>query len=460
MEINFNCEKCFSSRSCFGSDEQFAKAATIWLIKPHVINRRLYGAKVLSISHSDNPGKINEIIHDSLKSLTSDTKISLSCLEDRFKETPPFIVVIRELVPKSEYFPNFLEAVVFDNETKSVTFLPLGESWKEKDKNKLVCNEICYRFQFRDNEQKQEICLFWQCDHAEKEVPRRQITSRWLSLVLLDKLVDWSQVNEICISVQSLQLTPVDKYKEKYVYLKNKYGRDLVKNWTEKTDPKKCVYENVAIASYLLLIWEEERAKSGQDKKQSFVDLGCDNGLLVYILTKEGHRGLGIDLTKRKIWDTFGFDVKLKEQQLSVETLFPDYDWLIGNYSKELTPWIPIIAARSSYDCNFFLLPRRCSHDFVGKFVRSSKTGNQYSSYLNYVGEIVKTCGFVPEQDTLRIPSAKRVCYIGRKRSYKRSEEESVDIERTKFINSRIAQCKSSKVATISPSATMEVLEQ
>ena len=28
------------------------------------------------------------------------------------------------------------------------------------------------------------------------------------------------------------------------------------------------------------------------------------------------------------------------------ETLFPDVDWLIGNHSDELTPWIPVIAAR------------------------------------------------------------------------------------------------------------------
>lgn len=28
------------------------------------------------------------------------------------------------------------------------------------------------------------------------------------------------------------------------------------------------------------------------------------------------------------------------------QTLFPDVDWLIGNHSDELTPWIPVIAAR------------------------------------------------------------------------------------------------------------------
>ena len=26
--------------------------------------------------------------------------------------------------------------------------------------------------------------------------------------------------------------------------------------------------------------------------------------------------------------------------------MFPDVDWLIGNHSDELTPWIPVMAAR------------------------------------------------------------------------------------------------------------------
>ena len=30
--------------------------------------------------------------------------------------------------------------------------------------------------------------------------------------------------------------------------------------------------------------------------------------------------------------------------------VFPNCDWLIGNHSDELTPWIPIIAARCVAD--------------------------------------------------------------------------------------------------------------
>jgi len=36
------------------------------------------------------------------------------------------------------------------------------------------------------------------------------------------------------------------------------------------------------------LLWEQERKETGEERKQSFVDLGCGNGLLVYLLSKEG----------------------------------------------------------------------------------------------------------------------------------------------------------------------------
>lgn len=36
------------------------------------------------------------------------------------------------------------------------------------------------------------------------------------------------------------------------------------------------------------VLWAEERAEKGLTARQSFVDLGCGNGLLVHILTNEG----------------------------------------------------------------------------------------------------------------------------------------------------------------------------
>lgn len=53
-------------------------------------------------------------------------------------------------------------------------------------------------------------------------------------------------------------------------------------------------------------------SKYFQNKKPSFVDLGCGNGLLVYILNEEGYSGYGIDVRKRKIWDMYPEHVKLQ----------------------------------------------------------------------------------------------------------------------------------------------------
>ena len=76
-----------------------------------------------------------------------------------------------------------------------------------------------------------EICVRWscECDLDTTETVRRQASSQWLRTVLLDKLVNWSQVNnELSTEVTSLQLVEVDKYKEEYIRLKNLYGRSLV----------------------------------------------------------------------------------------------------------------------------------------------------------------------------------------------------------------------------------------
>lgn len=433
------------SKVTCGSKELFLKAVSVWINKPHVANRRLCGSTIHYVCRCQTKAEAEKALVEAKKLFHDDWESGQS-FQELSEEKSLYSIIFRELVPKSQFFPRLYETIVYDKDQATVTFHPVNDSSAEVEKGVLPTKEHTYTISFNETDdempgwaQVNEITIAaWGCESSETESTRCQMRPQWLRSVLLEKLVSWSQVNDITTSATSLTLVAVDKYKDTYVRLKNTYGRDLVKNWPERTDPKKFVYEDVAIAAYLLLIWEEDREKKGLTQKQSFVDLGCGNGLLVYILTKEGHKGLGIDLRKRKIWDMFAEEADLREQAIkpSSEHLFPDYDWLIGNHSDELTPWIPVIAARSSPTCSFFVLPC-CHHDFVGKFRDSKKGQSRYGMYVDYVKEIVEHCGFLPEIDTLRIPSTKRISIIGRTRSYKPEDEAQAEARRQAFIEKR-----------------------
>lgn len=262
----------------------------------------------------------------------------------------------------------------------------------------------------------------------------------WLKKKLLPCILKWAKSESgtrTPISLSSLNFVSTEKYAKLYCKLKEKYGIKLIKNWPENTDPIKFVYEDIAIATYLLLLWEKERFEKGINNLQSFLDLGCGNGLLVHILFSEGHHGLGIDLRKRKIWDLYPPKTPLQVCTIvpSSETIYPEVDWIIGNHSDELTPWIPIIAARSSSNCRFFLLPC-CSYELNGtKYQRYCASKSQYSEYIDYVRSICVQCGFTTHLDKLRIPSTKRICLIGWERTY----------ENVKNLEDRIKQILSAK---------------
>ncbi|KAF0871022.1 TRM44 methyltransferase, partial [Crocuta crocuta] len=349
-------------------------------------------------------------------------------------------VVLRTVIPKtSAHCPLAAlrrEIVVRDVLSGAVTFLPLEEDNKGSVK---VETSNVYQIRLSRSEEDEEefisILIFcperWHSDGSVYPTPA------WLGEELPAKLARWSVESRKSGFRSTLSLIPIVKYSKTYQTLKDKY-KDMVKVWPEVTDPEKFVYEDVAIAAYLLILWEEERAERGLTAKQSFVDLGCGNGLLVHILSTEGHPGRGIDVRRRKIWDMYGPQTCLEEGAITPgdKTLFPDVDWVIGNHCDELTPWIPVIAARSSYRCCFFVLPC-CFFDFVGRYARRQSSKTQYREYLDFVAEVGLACGFRVEEDCLRIPSTKRVCVIGRCRTYPPAEEGSMDAQRTRYINSR-----------------------
>uniref|UniRef100_A0AC35TME0 tRNA (uracil-O(2)-)-methyltransferase n=1 Tax=Rhabditophanes sp. KR3021 TaxID=114890 RepID=A0AC35TME0_9BILA len=214
-----------------------------------------------------------------------------------------------------------------------------------------------------------------------------------------------------------------EQYALRYRNIKATIGKEIVSKWTEKTDPQKFVYEDCGIATYLLQYWDSH------DIKPYFADVGCGNGLLTYILALQQVNGCGIDLRARNIWSEFKDKCCLVEKALvpsseNVATIgLPDIcNFLIGNHSDELTPWIIVMAARKR--CSFFILPC-CPFDFYGKFTKIPATVNKedvwcgsqgnsiYHNYLSYLKGLITKLGFKVEVDRLKIPSTKRICLIG-----------------------------------------------
>ncbi|XP_043368437.1 probable tRNA (uracil-O(2)-)-methyltransferase isoform X2 [Dermochelys coriacea] len=294
----------------------------------------------------------------------------------------------------------------------TVTFLPLEENDEGKYQVK-KCNIYQIRLTHAEDDEWSVSILTsspenWVADGIV--YPK----TTWLGNELLPKLAKWSTEKKQSEFKSTLSLISVAKYSRVYQELKEKY-KEMVK-----------------------ILWEEERAEKGLSKKQSFVDLGCGNGLLVHILSNEGYPGRGIDVRRRKIWDMYGPQTHLEECAVRPDDsyLFSNVDWLIGNHSDELTPWIPVIAARSSYSCCYFVLPC-CFFDFHGKYNRRQSQKTQYREYLDFVTQVGLECGFTVEEDCLRIPSTKRVCLIGKSRTYPPMQEDRINKQRTQYINNR-----------------------
>ena len=97
--------------------------------------------------------------------------------------------------------------------------------------------------------------------------------------------------------------------------------------------------------------------------------------------------------------------------EAKAEGTFRNYEWVIGNHSDELTPWIPVMSHLSK--ASYFVLPC-CAYDFFGKYQRVKQKVSQYRDYLDYIFDLGQKCGYDVKEDKLRIPSTKRTCFIGK----------------------------------------------
>ncbi|KAJ5321498.1 tRNA(Ser) Um(44) 2'-O-methyltransferase [Penicillium atrosanguineum] len=187
-----------------------------------------------------------------------------------------------------------------------------------------------------------------------------------------------------------------------YARLKTLYAKDLCDRWVEKTEPSKHVFEDLAIAAFLIELWrlmydidppKEKTTTPKQEKAtafQSFVDVACGNGVLVYVLLMEGYSGCGFDARRRKTWGIFPISVQehlseniyipkpfadaLGPVDIGVKTHTGDFlqgTFIISNHADELTVWTPLMAALACPESPLpFLSIPCCSHSLAGSRYR------------------------------------------------------------------------------------------
>lgn len=242
-------------------------------------------------------------------------------------------------------------------------------------------------------------------------------------------------------------LVPQVSLQNRYATLKKKYARSLVEGWEEVTDPGKHVFEDICIAAFLIELWEEMYKDS---EFPGWVDIGCGNGLLTYILNSENYPGWGFDARARRSWLKYSTEIRVRTspdsfvERQSLETrillpsvvsgtqpgvedmphdglihdgVFPPKTFIISNHADELTPWTPILARLS--DCPFIMIPC-CSHNLTGAKFRApppkdkAESPSAYNSLCAWVVEIAKDCGWKVEKEMLRIPSTRNAAFVGR----------------------------------------------
>ncbi|KJH52487.1 hypothetical protein DICVIV_01333 [Dictyocaulus viviparus] len=365
-----------------GSD-YFDKVVLIWKSQCQSVNRFLFGTVLIDSKSEEHDYAVQKAEQ----------------LWDIFLTVQDFEV--RKLVFKDSMFSQKFYEISFVEDDFSVVFIPVQFGANLK---KFIHIPFPYKLCY---DQPSEFSL-----RLRILVPVRvnESESQWIINKMFPAMMKWLRfLNPQKALRKSNSLVRIEEYIVRYKKIKENYGRPLLMNWTEKTDPKKFVYEDCSIATYLLELWRIRNWKP-----QKFLDLGCGNGLLVYLLNKEGIYGIGIDMRKRKIWSNHFKNTTLMEAvvdpSLKQSSLFDGVDYFIGNHTDELTPWIPIMAARKN--CGFFVLPC-CPFNFYGRYmVRSGDTGSQYNCFLKFVRETSERLGFIVEEDRLTIPSTKRLCFV------------------------------------------------
>ncbi|KAF9473926.1 DUF1613-domain-containing protein [Pholiota conissans] len=289
-------------------------------------------------------------------------------------------------------------------------------------------------------------------------------------LALLETLhrYGWGAVTNYKKRVNHDCLVPRDEYQDLYLIMRERH-KHLVDTWKEVTDPLKHVFEDIGIATYLMLFWKitfsarsidndlAEPWKAWPRPPGGFLDIGCGNGLLTHILVTEGYAGYGIDLRARTSWmhypestqaalQVHAFDPTAETLGPAAERYFQRGVFIIGNHADELTPWVPVLS--TLHKASGYISIPCCSWAFDIKFERSSTPAFQiphadfaetlnlggegsnkssYSMYRIWLASLSLHCGWEVECETLRIPSTRNWAIIGRRHLESTPEAEALE---------------------------------
>ncbi|ETW76216.1 hypothetical protein HETIRDRAFT_239074, partial [Heterobasidion irregulare TC 32-1] len=251
-------------------------------------------------------------------------------------------------------------------------------------------------------------------------------------------------------------LVPRDTYQDLYLVMRERW-KHVVGEWREATDPLKHVFEDVGIATFLMLLWKDTyKDEHGGDEHGpqdlvsepwkrwprppgGFVDMGCGNGLLTHILISEGYAGTGFDLRERSSWTHYPPRTRAA---LSVREAYEDTGdapvldlprgaFLIGNHADELTPWLPVLAARAGVGTSGYLSIPCCAwtdsadagRDAQGEqeatfaaalnLGSDNQLGSAYARYRVWLASLSAWLGWEVEVEVLRIPSTRNWAIVG-----------------------------------------------
>ncbi|XGW16738.1 hypothetical protein V3C99_001852 [Haemonchus contortus] len=371
------------------AQDYFEKLILIWKTQSQSVNRRLTGTVPIS-AEVEEYASVVRIATQKADYASVEPNEMMEC-------------EVRKLIPKDAPLSCTTYEVSFNEDVLTVVFVPV-----QLDLSSQKNVHIPFPYKLSCVQTSSSSFSLRLMLAVPNSIPDTEC--QWLLNNMFPALFKWLRfIDPKRVVRKTNALLDIESYSIRYRKLKENYGRQLVEKWTEKTDPKKFVYEDCGIAAYLLEFWR----KRGRTPKK-FADIGCGNGLLVYLLNKEGVGGVGIDIRRRKIWSELLRDTALIEAVVDPskeDVALPEgVDYLIGNHTDELTPWMPVMAARIK--CDFFVLPC-CPFNFHGKYTaRPGDSGSQYNAFLGFIREVCARLGFIVEEDRLSIPSTKRLCFV------------------------------------------------